>query len=363
VDPYRHGRRCGSGPTRHAEGDEVVKFGFMVPRESDFDDGDDPYGRIYELCQRAEELGFDFGTFTHHRFSPERPFLSAPFVLMSAVAARTSRLRLATTVLVLPLYHPLDVAETVASLDQLSRGRVILGVGAGYRPYEARAVEVPYEHRVSRMTEAVEVLRAAWADGAASFHGAHFNFSDVPVLPKPVQRPHPPIWIGATAPRAIERAGRIGDGWIAPFLQTVDRLAPEAVRYRRAAEQSGRRAVICLERDAAVSADGQEARDAWLRRNVDLWRYYQSHGAALVDEAPDPAGGYSSGDFSAGRALAGTPEDCVRELRRCEDRLGCEYVQLMNLGTGPSFGHPGSFASQRTSLEVFGREVIPAFAG
>jgi probable F420-dependent oxidoreductase len=348
---------------RHAEGNEVVKFGFMVPRESDFDDADDPYGRIYELCQRAEELGFHFGTFTHHRFSPERPYLSAPFVLMSAVAARTSQLRLVTTVFVLPLYHPLDVAETVASLDHVSGGRVILGVGAGYRPYEARAVEVPYEQRVSRMTEAVAVLRSAWTEEAASFQGAHFHFADVPVLPKPVQRPHPPIWIGATAPRAIDRAGRIGDGWIAPFLQTVEGLEPEAVRYRRAAEESGRQPVICLKRDAAVSTDGQGARDAWLRRNVDLWRYYRSHGAAGVDDGALAAGDGPSGDFSLGRAVAGTPEDCVRQLRRCEDRLGCEYVQLMNLGTGPSFGHPGSFASQQTALELFGREVIPALAG
>ncbi len=337
-----------------------MKFGFMVPRESDFEDGDDPYGRIYELCQRAEELGFDFGTFTHHRFSPDRPFLSAPFVLMSAVAARTSRLRLATTVLVLPLYHPLDIAETVASLDHVSGGRVILGVGAGYRPYEAAAVGVDYEHRVSRMAEAVAVLRSAWTEERASFQGTHFRFEDVAVLPKPVQRPHPPIWVGATAARAIERAGRIGDGWIAPFLQTLDALAPEAERYRRAARDSGRGAVICLERDAAVSTDGQAARQAWLRRNVALWRYYRSHGAAGLDEG---SGDDGADAFAAGRAVAGTPEECVGALRRCRERLGCEYVQLMNLGTGPSFGHPGSFASLRSSLELFGREVIPALAG
>ncbi|HEY2301630.1 MAG TPA: LLM class flavin-dependent oxidoreductase [Acidimicrobiales bacterium] len=339
-----------------------MKFGFMVPRESDFGDGGDPYPRIYDLCQRAEELGFDFGTFTHHRFSPERPFLSDPFVLMAAVAARTSRLRLATTVLVLPLYHPLDVAETVASLDHVSGGRVILGVGAGYRPYEAEAVEVPYHRRVSRMTEAVAVLREAWTTDTASFAGEHFNFSDVAVLPKPVQVPHPPIWMGALAPRSIERAGLIGDGWIAPFLQTLEALGPEAARYREAAAASGRPAVICLERDAAVSVDGGQARDAWLSRNLALWQYYAGHGASGLDD-PDATAGRTGFDaFAPGRAVAGTPEDCIEQLVVCRDSLGCEYVQLMNLGTGPSFGHPGSYESQRRALELFGREVLPAFA-
>ena len=100
----------------------------MVPRESDFADDRDPYGRIYAMCELAEELGFHFGTFTHHRFSPERPYLSSPFVIMSAVAARTTTLQLATTVFVLPLYHPLDVAEAVASLDHVSSGRVIFQI-------------------------------------------------------------------------------------------------------------------------------------------------------------------------------------------------------------------------------------------
>jgi probable F420-dependent oxidoreductase len=215
-----------------------VKFGFMVPRESSFADGGDPYGRIFRFCERAEELGFDFATFTHHRFSRERPYLSSPFVLMSALAARTSRLALVTTVFVLPLYHPLDVAEAVASLDQLSGGRVILGVGTGYREYEARAVGVPFERRVSRTSEAIEVLRRAWAPGPASFDGRHFRFDAVDVVPKPAQRPGPPIWLGALEEKPVARAGRIADGWIAPFLQTLDTLDGRARVYRGSAAAS-----------------------------------------------------------------------------------------------------------------------------
>ena len=343
--------------------DSRLKFGFMVPRESDFDDDRDPYERIYAYCERAEELGFDFCTFTHHRFSPERPFLSAPLVTMAAIAARTTRLQLITTVLVLPLYHPLDVAEAVAQIDLLSGGRVVLGVGAGYRRYEADAVGVPFDHRVSRLTESIEILRAAWTRDSISFHGRHFDFDDVTVVPKPRQQPHPPIWIGALESKPVARAGRIADGWIAPSLQTIDTLAARAVLYRDAARDAGRAPVICLERDVVVGADGAAARDAWMRRNRPLLEYYRDQGASLPD-VPDVLpreGDDGLTALAAGCAVAGTPDDCVRALTHARDVMGCEYVQLMNLGPGPGYGHRGNYASELAALELFGAEVLPAF--
>jgi probable F420-dependent oxidoreductase len=335
-----------------------MKLGFMCPRESDFVDERDPYGRIYETCERAEELGYDFVTFTHHRFSPERPFLSSPFTLMSAIAARTSRLELVTTIFVLPLYHPLDVAEQVASLDQLSGGRVVFGVGTGYRQYEADAVGVPFDKRVSRMTESIEVLRRAWTTERMSYTGTHFRVDDVCVVPKPVRHPHPPIWIGALEQKPVERAGRIADGWIAPYLQTLDTLRPRAERYRAVAAEHGRPATVCLERDVAVATDRVEAQEAWMRRTVPLASYYRAQGAPLPDfpdvEHPTFA------QLAPRRAVAGTPDDCIAALRECRDELGCEYLSLMNTGVGPSYGHPGSGATERVGLELFGREVLPA---
>jgi probable F420-dependent oxidoreductase len=339
----------------------TLKFGFMVPRESDFDDDDDPYPRIYDYCARAEELGFDFCTFTHHRFSPERPYLSAPLVTMAAIAARTSRIELVTTVLVLPLYHPLDVAEAVAQLDQLSGGRVVLGVGAGYRRYEADAVGVPFDKRVSRLTESIDVLRAAWTHETVSFHGTHFDFDDVCVVPKPRRHPHPPIWIGALESKPVERAGRIADGWIAPSLQTVETLLARAASYRAAADEAGRPPVICLERDVVVHADRETARDAWLRRNRPLLEYYRDQGASLPDVPNAVSTGAGLSALAEGCAVAGTPEECVRAIDHARATLGCEYIQLMNLGTGPGYGHRGNYEAERAGLELFAREVLPAF--
>jgi probable F420-dependent oxidoreductase len=337
-----------------------MKFGFMAPRESDFSDARDPYGRIYAMCQRAEELGFDFATFTHHRFSPDRPYLSSPLVIMSAIAARTSKLKLVTTVFILPLYHPLDVAEAVAALDHVSGGRVIFGVGTGYRRYEADAVEVPFDRRVSRFTESIDILRHAWVDERASFHGKHFNFDDVTVVPKPVQHPHPPIWVGALEQKPVERAARLADGWIAPSLQRVDTLRGRADRYRAIAAEHGRAGVICLERDAAVAPTREEARAGWLRRNLDMARHYRDRGASLPD-FPEDIDAITFDDVGPGRAVAGTPDDCIAELQRCREALGCEYLSLMNMGTGPSYGHAGSYEHEVKALEFFGREVLPAF--
>jgi probable F420-dependent oxidoreductase len=337
-----------------------LKFGFMVPRESDFDDDRDPYPRIYDYCDRAEALGFDFCTFTHHRFSPERPYLSAPLVTMAAIAARSTRLELVTTVLVLPLYHPLDVAEAVAQLDQLAGGRVVLGVGAGYRRYEADAVGVPFDKRVSRMTESIEILRAAWTKESVSFHGSHFAFDDVCVVPKPHRRPHPPIWIGALESKPVVRAGRIADGWIAPSLQTIDTLSARAAQYRAAADAAGRAPVICLERDVVVHADRDTARAAWMQRNRPLLEYYRDQGASLPD-VPDSLGGDGLSVITEGCAVAGTPDDCIRAIEHARTTIGCEYLQLMNLGVGPGYGHRGNYASELAGLELFGRHVLPAF--
>ena len=337
-----------------------MKFGFMVPREADFDDGLDPYERIYDMCGQAEELGFDFGTFTHHRFSPDRAHISSPFVLMSAIAARTKKLKLITTIFILPLYHPLEVAEWVASLDQVSGGRVVLGIGAGYRKYEADAVGVPYDQRVGRLTESVEILKKAWQEERISFTGKHFQFEDVAVVPKPVQPGGPPIWVGALEEKPVARAGRIADGWIAPSLQGLPALAERAAMYREVAAEHGRSATICLERDVAISTDGDAARAAWLKRNIAYIQHFRNAGApVLPGESTEP-----DTFESVGRdlAVAGTPDDCIAELKRCEEVLGCEYLSTMNLGLGPGYYNAGNYQQELTAMDLFGREVLPAFS-
>ena len=165
----------------------------------------DPLRPTYELAAAAEEAGFHAAFFGHHHFTP--PYPASPWVVLSAIVARTSQLRLGTAIYLLPVHHPLDVAENVATLDRVSGGRAILGVGVGYRTYEYDPFGVPYHQRGARLTEALEVLPALWSGEPVSYEGRHFRFHDVTLFPTPVQKPHPPIWVGAVA-RARPGAGR-----------------------------------------------------------------------------------------------------------------------------------------------------------
>src|SRR4051794_7491755 len=159
-----------------------------------------PEGLYDQMLRRGElldSLGFDIALIGHHRFTPGMP--ANVFALLAGVAARTERLRLGSGVLVLPSYHPLDVAEALGTLDQVSHGRAFLGVGVGYREYELAPIGRDFSKRGQIMTEALEVLNLVLKGEPASYHGKQFDFDDVRVEPAPVQSP-PPILVGAMTP-------------------------------------------------------------------------------------------------------------------------------------------------------------------
>ena len=222
-----------------------MKFGLGIPL---FEEprARDPYARTYELCQLAEEVGFEVGTVGHHSFTPDPGDPAAPFVMLSAIAARTSRLRLATGIFLLPLHHPVAVAEQVATLDRVSGGRAILGVGVGYRPYEYEGFGVPFRRRGRRMDEALELIRSAWETGRYGYEGSQLSVPALDVTPQPVQKPHPPIWVGAVARAAQDRAARLGDAWISDLMQTLPVEQRLAARYRELCARHDRAPVVVL---------------------------------------------------------------------------------------------------------------------
>ena len=186
---------------------------------------------LVELARLAETLGYDSVWAADHvtvsygdlgRLG-QRWF--DPIVLLAHLAAHTKRVKLGTDVLVLPYRHPLVVAKTVATLDRLSGGRVILGAGTGYIEPEFRALGVPYETRGARMDECLRVIRQAWTGaGGQSHHGRFFQFTGMHVEPRPLQRPHPPIWVAGAGPRVIRRAVELAEGWhsLEPTLEDLD---------------------------------------------------------------------------------------------------------------------------------------------
>jgi probable F420-dependent oxidoreductase len=198
----------------------------------------------------AEEVGFESVWTGEHVALPvegnpvatpaETPFLDS-VVALTRVATLTSRLRLGTGILVLPHHNPILVAKTLATLDVLSGGRVIAGFAAGYAEPEFRALGVRFDRRGAITDEYLRAIRALWTSEEPAFEGRFARFAGIRFEPKPVQRPHPPIVIGGTAPAALTRAAREGDGWYG-FALTVAQTVPIVAELTRLRRTLGREA-------------------------------------------------------------------------------------------------------------------------
>ena len=194
---------------------------------------------LAELSRAAEDLGYDAVSVTDHPFPPERWLRSGghhthdPLVALAYVAAATSTIRIHTNILVLPYRNAFLAAKGVASLDALSDGRVILGVAAGYLEGEFSALGADLSARNEMLDEGIRAMRAAWSGTPLSFEGKYFHADGNVMLPEPVQRGGPPIWIGGNSARAIRRAVELGQGWM-PFPQSRG-----ASRYTRTPDIDG----------------------------------------------------------------------------------------------------------------------------
>jgi probable F420-dependent oxidoreductase len=202
---------------------------------------------LVELAVLAEDLGFDAVWMGEHIFNigyiadrlGDRPYY-APLAMLAYIAARTKRIRLGTSVIVLPNYHPATLAKFVATLDHLCAGRLILGVGCGGNRPEFEAMDLAFEDRGHVANEMLEVIRALFTQARASHHGRHWNFDDVVFSPKPLQNPFP-IWVGSlsASPPSLRRTAHYGAGW-QPAALTPAEFAAGAETIRTMARKAGR---------------------------------------------------------------------------------------------------------------------------
>lgn len=226
-------------------------------------------GRATDLALQAESIGFESLWAVQHiavpaRYTSRYPYsakgaipggndvaIPDPLIWLSYVAGQTRSIKLATGVLVLPQQHPLVVAKQIATLDRLSGGRMIVGLGAGWLEEEFRAVGQDFASRGRRLEEGIAVLRASWAEGPVAFHGETFDFDDVLVAPKPAQA-RVPIYLGGHTERAARRAARIADGFF-PLAVRGEQLRSLIGVLRSAASREGRQVEVTAEapRDAA----------------------------------------------------------------------------------------------------------------
>lgn len=343
-------------------------FGLSIPTLTGFPRAQEPadggwrvrWQRSFEICEAAERLGYDFGTLGHHRFTMDRVDSPQPMVAIAALAARTTRFRFCTNILVLPLHHPIDIAEQVAMVDEISDGRVILGVAIGYRPYEFQGVGLDYGQRASRLEEAIALVRAAWSAEPVQHQGRHYTVNGANVSPKPVQPGGPPIWVGAQAASAISRAARLGDGWLTDNMESAALLKPKVARYREEAAAAGRQGTVVLNRKIGIGTDRDLLEREWLPPILDVYRDYLRLGVPFDDIFADKLrSGKTLGvaDLPRGQIIVGTPDEVADGIQLCIEETGCDAI-VADFGRG---AHGPDYESARAQMELFGREVLPRF--
>ena len=333
-----------------------LKFGVHIPTCIEGMMYPIPFARPSDILPTAllcEGLGYDSVWGNDHmttqryvqREFPEPPNFYEPLITFTYVAARTSRLRLCTGILVLPMRHIVVAAKQVATLDQLSGGRVILGVGTGaYREeYEALFPDAKGIHRGALVDEGMRALRLLFTNRHATFRGRHVHFENVECFPKPVQDPMP-IYAGGNHAEVRRRAGEYGQGWMPAVL------SPEEIRrgvedVHRAAASAGRDgAAIDIAPQFAVSI-GKTREDA-LRRfhSSQLWKHLQSLQKTTLREQ---TGGFEQ------RNLIVSPDEISERIRVYRDAGVTTFSGMLFVAN--------TVAEMHEAIELFGREVLPNF--
>jgi alkanesulfonate monooxygenase SsuD/methylene tetrahydromethanopterin reductase-like flavin-dependent oxidoreductase (luciferase family) len=315
----------------------------------------DLFAETLDLIVAAEDLGYDCVWLTEHHFVDDG-YLPSLLPVAAAVAARTKRIGIGTFVLLLPFHHPLRVAEDGAVVDILSRGRLRLGVGQGYRAQEFAGYGLAREKRAAVFDEALEVLRLAWTRETFSHRGEHYTLRGVSVTPRPLQRPHPQIIIGARSRSAIRRGARLGLSF-APLggKRDID-------LYTAALREAGRDPAdydIVVARSVFVGDGATEAWDTVKEHVAYQMRLY----AAWLGEAGDLPGDrdpmvrLGAGEEASLRqaGIYGDPAQCAGAIAAQRERMGFTEIAMV-------MGPPGLGAgSVLRSMELFAKEVMPRF--
>jgi probable F420-dependent oxidoreductase len=319
------------------------------------------YRDIVELGRLAETLGFDSIWVSEHHGSSDG-YLPSLLPVLAGLATATDRVELGTGVMLTPFHHPLRLAEDAAVVDQLSGGRLMLGLGLGWREEEFRMFEVPVKERVRRTSETVEILRKAWTGERFTHQGQAFEFDRVAVTPPPARDGGPPIYLGGFVEDAVRRAGRLGDGYIRSRGGVED--GKEALAW---AEEGAREAG----KDPSGLAFAQ-LQNAFVWEDGDAWEIVRS-GAA-----------HQLGVYAAWRAGADTPEnptlevpdlgdETIRKLTPAGDRhqvikalrpLVDAFGDRREFHLVVRLHYPGmDLDTAGRAVELFGEDVLPALKG
>jgi alkanesulfonate monooxygenase SsuD/methylene tetrahydromethanopterin reductase-like flavin-dependent oxidoreductase (luciferase family) len=285
----------------------------LTPWRTDADGAADP---LAAQGERAEALGFDSLWFPESHFGA-RGALPQPLLLLATVASRTRTLQLGTTSYLLPVRHPLQIAEDVAVLDRLSSGRVILGVGRGFRSDLFAAFDVPVREKRDRFQSALELMIRAWRGDPIATDGA--GGQPVRLAPLPVQQPHPPIWVAAFGPKAVDQAGRLGLPYLASPIEALETLRENYARHQEVFREGGaaRDLAVPIMRTVFICDD-----DACAKRVRDA---LATQTAALADSTAASIRRSATADV-ASFALIGSSAEVEDGIARYRETLGMTHL-------------------------------------
>lgn len=339
------------------------------------------YRRFQEIIEQvsfAEEMGFRSVWFMEHHFAPEQSHSSSPDMVLAALSQRTSTMRLGLAVVLVPVHHPVHTAERIATLDLLSGGRVELGIGRSGHPYQLTPFGVPLTESRGLWEEALTILPGAWTEDVFSHQGTYYNIPPRTVLPKPLQKPHPPLWGACNQEDTAYLTGKMGFGCLVITHRGVDRAQKLIGIYKEAISHAEPRGKFVHNRVAAntLAYCGTE-REPARARGAELLDWYRSmqrvreernwQDVALEDIPEDykfhaQKGADSGGSetitgrdlVDARRFCMGDPEDCIAYIEQFE-AIGVEEL-MFNFQLGPV-----THREVMTSIQLFGEHVIPSF--
>lgn len=296
-------------------------------------------------AQLCDKLGYDSVWVNEHHVTGDLYF--PPLILLSVLAMKTRRVKLGAFIIT-PFYHPLELAEQLATVDLLSKGRVVFGPVAGYRREEFEAYGVPLKKRALRMEETIELVKMFWTQDYVNYRGRCFTLSNVVSLPKPLQTPHPPIWVGAMYERGVKIAAKLGDGWVAHLALTPLPIVVNQIKiYRETLKSIGKDiskqtiasiAYLSIDNDSTIACDRAQT---YMASSISTYLKWGLKGESLKF-------------LSDSRFIIGDPDECIRRIEEIR-RIGITYLILR-------VGYKGMKPLEvENTIYLFGKKVLPYF--
>jgi alkanesulfonate monooxygenase SsuD/methylene tetrahydromethanopterin reductase-like flavin-dependent oxidoreductase (luciferase family) len=326
-----------------------MKFGvFIGPMYPGDMEGTKAFEFARTMARTTHESGFDGIFAVHHYATGPSHTLFHPLLLLAGLYSEFPGGYLGTGVYILPYTHPIIAAEATALLDVMCGGKFVFGVGRGYRAVELESFGIPRAERGARLAEAVRAVRTLWCDDPASFDGRFYRFADVSIRPRPIQRPGPPVWIGADTVESVARVPEIGDAWLSSPRHTRTFIREALPGYRRRLDELGRPfGGVPLIREMHLASDSRRA-EAEMR--APLGAMYSSYARW---GQPGERYDLDFDELKIERVLVGSPDEVAERVIEYRDEFDVPFMlfRLYYPGMDPELS--------LETIRRFGEEVIP----